>query len=163
MLYWAPRREEVWGSGDTAPRMSNFDIKWSSIVSFKFYPHYLWYPLKWRQGGPRVGPKYRQSNEESIDQSTIMSDDIKIQLTRPLLEVWRVNEYGEAMFIRSVGYFISDVSERWNVALGCLYQSCVNLLLWTMRARVRVRVTLRLAVYRQSIWLGDKLLETHDQ
>jgi hypothetical protein len=29
--------------------------------------------------------------------------------------------------------------------------------------RVRVRVTLRLAVYRQSVHLGDKPLETHDQ
>jgi hypothetical protein len=28
---------------------------------------------------------------------------------------------------------------------------------------VRVRVTLRLAVYRQSVSLGDKPLETHDQ
>jgi hypothetical protein len=28
---------------------------------------------------------------------------------------------------------------------------------------VRVRVTLRLAVYRQSVRLGDKRLETHDQ
>jgi hypothetical protein len=30
------------------------------------------------------------------------------------------------------------------------------------RVRVRVRVTLRLAVYRQSVRLGDKPLETHD-
>jgi hypothetical protein len=29
--------------------------------------------------------------------------------------------------------------------------------------RVRVRVTLRLTVYRQSVHLGDKPLETHDQ
>jgi hypothetical protein len=29
--------------------------------------------------------------------------------------------------------------------------------------RVRVRVTLRLAVYRQSVCLGDKPLKTHDQ
>jgi hypothetical protein len=29
--------------------------------------------------------------------------------------------------------------------------------------RVRVRVTLRLAVYRQSVRLGDKPLETYDQ
>jgi hypothetical protein len=28
---------------------------------------------------------------------------------------------------------------------------------------VRVRVTLRLAVYRQLLRLGDKVLETHDQ
>jgi hypothetical protein len=31
-----------------------------------------------------------------------------------------------------------------------------------LNSRVRVRVTLRLAVYRQSIRLGDKPLETHD-
>jgi hypothetical protein len=31
------------------------------------------------------------------------------------------------------------------------------------RGRVKVRVTLQLAVYRQSIHLGDKSLETHDQ
>jgi hypothetical protein len=31
------------------------------------------------------------------------------------------------------------------------------------RQGVRVRVTLRLAVYRQSVRLGDKPLETHDQ
>jgi hypothetical protein len=31
------------------------------------------------------------------------------------------------------------------------------------RVRVRVTVTLRVAVYRQSICLGDKPLETHDQ
>jgi hypothetical protein len=31
------------------------------------------------------------------------------------------------------------------------------------RVRIRIRVTLRLAVYRQSVRLGDKPLETHDQ
>jgi hypothetical protein len=33
---------------------------------------------------------------------------------------------------------------------------------WKMRYGVRVRVTLRLAVYRQSIRLGPEPLETHD-
>jgi hypothetical protein len=42
------------------------------------------------------------------------------------------------------------------------------LLLLFLRSRrnivkVRVRVTLQLAVYRQSVLLGDKPLETHDQ
>jgi hypothetical protein len=32
-----------------------------------------------------------------------------------------------------------------------------------VRVSVRVRVTLRLAVYRQSVRLGDKPLEIHDQ
>jgi hypothetical protein len=32
-----------------------------------------------------------------------------------------------------------------------------------MYQRVRVRVTLRLAIYRQSVRLGDKPLKTHDQ
>jgi hypothetical protein len=36
-----------------------------------------------------------------------------------------------------------------------------NLNLWT--TNVRVRVTLRLAVYRKSVHLGDKPIETHDQ
>jgi hypothetical protein len=31
------------------------------------------------------------------------------------------------------------------------------------QVRVRVRVTLRLVVYRQLVRLGDKPLETHDQ
>jgi hypothetical protein len=35
---------------------------------------------------------------------------------------------------------------------------------WTvLNSRIRVRVTLRLAVYRQSVRLGDKPLETHDK
>jgi hypothetical protein len=32
-----------------------------------------------------------------------------------------------------------------------------------VRVRVRIRVTLRLAVYRQSVRLGDNPFETHDQ
>jgi hypothetical protein len=49
-----------------------------------------------------------------------MSGDIKNQLTRSFLEVTRANEYGEAVFVSPVGYFISDATER------CLYQSCVS-------------------------------------
>jgi hypothetical protein len=33
----------------------------------------------------------------------------------------------------------------------------------TLRVKIRVRVTLRLVVYTQSVLLGDKPLETHDQ
>jgi hypothetical protein len=34
---------------------------------------------------------------------------------------------------------------------------------WTTRVEVKAKVTLRLAVYRQSVRLDIKLLETHDQ
>jgi hypothetical protein len=39
----------------------------------------------------------------------------------------------------------------------------LNILDWLESVRVRVRVTLRLEVYRQSVRLGAKPLETHDQ
>jgi hypothetical protein len=40
---------------------------------------------------------------------------------------------------------------------------CIQLGNYLIGVRVRVRVTLRLTVYRQSLRLGDKPLETHDQ
>jgi hypothetical protein len=42
-------------------------------------------------------------------------------------------------------------------------QNCISLPTEVFLVRVRVRVTLRLAVYRQSVRLGAKLLETYDQ
>jgi hypothetical protein len=44
-----------------------------------------------------------------------------------------------------------------------LYDDCLTTALFRVRGRVRVRVTLRLAVYRHSVRPGTKPLETHDQ
>jgi hypothetical protein len=41
--------------------------------------------------------------------------------------------------------------------------SSASVITFLPAVRVRVRVTLRLAVYRQSVRLGDKPLETPDQ
>jgi hypothetical protein len=38
-----------------------------------------------------------------------------------------------------------------------------HLTLWSMKVKVRARVTLRLAVYHHSVRLGIRPLETHDQ
>jgi hypothetical protein len=40
---------------------------------------------------------------------------------------------------------------------------CLNYTTTGFKVKVKVKVTLRLAVYRQSVRLGVKPLETHDQ
>jgi hypothetical protein len=57
----------------------------------------------------------------------------------------------------SVGALLLEISY-------CVSMSCTKTRLgFDGGVRVRVRITLRLAVYRQSIHLGAKPLETHDQ
>jgi hypothetical protein len=47
---------------------------------------------------------------------------------------------------------------EYSTVLATIYKTTAS-----SKIRVRARVTLRLAVYRQSFLLGDKPLQTHDQ
>jgi hypothetical protein len=57
--------------------------------------------------------------------------------------------------------FRPQVRGETPIVLGPLERA--NLNHWTTLVKVKVKFTLRLAVYRQSVHLGVKLLETHDQ
>jgi hypothetical protein len=63
-------------------------------------------------------------------------------------------------------YFSASVSNvfrpRWVAPLICSSRVVVTGFQLPNLLTVRVRVTLRLALYRQSVRLGDKPLETHD-
>jgi len=48
-----------WENGGAAPRILNLDTRWTSVVSFKPRPLYLWgksprYPFDRRLGGPQM-------------------------------------------------------------------------------------------------------------
>jgi hypothetical protein len=58
---YAPRHEDVWGSGRIAPCIFDFSTRWRSVVSFTLQPPYLrrnrpQYPLSRRLGGPQSRP-----------------------------------------------------------------------------------------------------------
>jgi hypothetical protein len=55
---WAPRYEDVLGTGGTDPRILDLSTRWSWVVSFAHRPLYPkenspWYPLDRRLGGPQ--------------------------------------------------------------------------------------------------------------
>jgi hypothetical protein len=64
---------------------------------------------------------------------------------------------------RKLDLFPSSGEGRRLTLLGRLERADLNH--WTIffEVQVKIRVTLRLAVYRQSVPLGAKPLETHDQ
>jgi hypothetical protein len=75
------------------------------------------------------------------------------------------NSYTKILDTRYVSATKSDqlMLFREEIA-GCENRTKHKYTLWTeCRILIRVRVTLRLAVYRQSVRLGDKPLETHNQ
>jgi hypothetical protein len=58
VLSWAPRREDVLGSGGIAPRILDLGTRWRWVASLTSRPLYPqgkspWYPLDKRLGGPQ--------------------------------------------------------------------------------------------------------------
>jgi hypothetical protein len=77
---------------------------------------------------------------------------------------WSIIQYSENQRTQHFGnwiYFHPQVSRERPTVLCPLERANPNH--WTTHVRVRVTVTLRLTVYRQSVHLGDKPLETHNQ
>jgi hypothetical protein len=52
---------------------------------------------------------------------------------------------------------------RWQLGYSIALCPSLCALIWLLSERVGVKVTLRLAVYRQTVRLGDKPLEVHGQ
>jgi hypothetical protein len=59
--------------------------------------------------------------------------------------------------------WVPELSPAPDTSFSLLTTETLNWLNQQLKLRVRVKVTLRLAVYRQSVRLGVKSLETHDQ
>jgi hypothetical protein len=73
-----------------------------------------------------------------------------------LFKLWELKEtsleFNEARTTNQLGYTVSKIS-------SCVWHHHIMTLIFCSE----FRVTLRLAVYRQSVHLGDNPLETHDQ
>jgi hypothetical protein len=68
---------------------------------------------------------------------------------------------GDFSAFRTHGVSVRRISRNWTLThFTSLHSTEV---LTTLNSGIRIRVTLRLAVYHQSVRLGDKPLETHDQ